>query len=381
LQKEHIEADTSALMPIARRADGGMRDALSLLDQVLSFSDQKVTAADVTRVLGLVADELYLELFTILAERDFAGVFRFVQRVLDEGYDLTEFYKGLGDALRAMLVAKLGAIDDAEIREDLRPQYVAMSERFARGDLLRMMGHVAELDTEGRFRKSADPRTLLESLLLRWAHLDRTVELEDIIRGAPMTDRAPAAPRKPAPPANNARLVAAPAAAPVTSARAIAQQFAPQPATPAAPATPAPPALPPADAKTPKSRTHASAAAALADLVESRRIPAGMGVFLKAAEVEEDTEGRVILTLPTGPGLERLNDVAIKRDVETALSNELGRKITIEPRANANTTERATGPVERLTPEKVKNDQLARMSRDEPVLGKAVKDWDLELLD
>jgi DNA polymerase-3 subunit gamma/tau len=378
LQKEHIEADTSALMPIARRADGGMRDALSLLDQVLSFSDQKVTAADVTRVLGLVADELYLELFTILAERDFAGVFRFVQRVLDEGYDLTEFYKGLGDALRAMLVAKLGAIDDAEIREDLRPQYVAMSERFARGDLLRMMGHVAELDTEGRFRKSADPRTLLESLLLRWAHLDRTVELEDIIRGAPMTDRAPEAPRKPAPPANNARLVAAPAAAPVTSARAIAQQFAPPPATPAAPATPA---LPPADAKTPKSRTHASAAAALADLVESRRIPAGMGVFLKAAEVDEDTEGRVILTLPTGPGLERLNDVAIKRDVETALSNELGRKITIEPRANANTTERATGPVERLTPEKVKNDQLARMSRDEPVLGKAVKDWDLELLD
>lgn len=125
----------------------------------------------------------------------------------------------------------------------------------------------------------------------------------------------------------------------------------------------------------------ATAAAALSNLVESRGIPAGMGVFLKAAEVTEHEQGVVTLTLPTGPGLEQLTDTATRRKLEDALSAELGRKITLDAQASNAPAERKPGPVERLTPEKVKQDQLARMSRDEPVLGKAVKDWDLELLD
>jgi DNA polymerase III subunit gamma/tau len=73
LAAEGIEAGDDVLLPIAQKADGGMRDALSLLDQVLSFTEGTPTAADVERVLGLVGDELFLELLDILAERDHAG--------------------------------------------------------------------------------------------------------------------------------------------------------------------------------------------------------------------------------------------------------------------------------------------------------------------
>jgi DNA polymerase III subunit gamma/tau len=102
LQGEGISADDDALVAIARRAEGGMRDALSLTDQVLSFAEGRVTGDDVRRVLGLVGEELYLELFHIIAGRRYADVFRFVQRITDDGYDLTEFYRGLADALRAL---------------------------------------------------------------------------------------------------------------------------------------------------------------------------------------------------------------------------------------------------------------------------------------
>src|SRR5690554_2860496 len=67
---ENIEAGEDVLLPIAQKADGGMRDALSLLDQVLSFTDGNPTGADVRRVLGLVEDELYLELAQIIADRE-----------------------------------------------------------------------------------------------------------------------------------------------------------------------------------------------------------------------------------------------------------------------------------------------------------------------
>jgi DNA polymerase III subunit gamma/tau len=184
LAAEGVEADDDALVPIARRAEGGMRDALSLVDQVLSFAEGRITGEDVRRVLGLVGEELYLEMFAIIADRRYGDVFRFVQRIIDDGYDLTEFYRGLADALRALLVTRLEGAEAAGVREDLRDAYADVAARFGHGDVIRMLSMVAELDTEGKFRKSANPRTLLEALLLRWAFLESTVEVETLLRAA-----------------------------------------------------------------------------------------------------------------------------------------------------------------------------------------------------
>jgi DNA polymerase-3 subunit gamma/tau len=203
LRGEGVEAGEDVLVPIAQKADGGMRDALSLLDQVLSFTEGQPTATDVHRVLGLVGDELYLDLMEIVAEHRHAEVFLYVQRLLSDGYDLAEFYRGLADFLRALLMIRLGG-GAAEVREDLRDRYAATAARFEGGDLLRMLSQVAELDADGRFRKSGQQQILIELLLLRFSFLDRTVELEDVLRaigGSPPVPRpGPAAVREtPAP--------------------------------------------------------------------------------------------------------------------------------------------------------------------------------------
>src|SRR6185437_3426280 len=75
LAQEKLKADDDALHLIAKSADGGMRDALSLLDQVLSFGTGPVTAARVREVLGLIPDERYGELLRIIAEHDAKGAF------------------------------------------------------------------------------------------------------------------------------------------------------------------------------------------------------------------------------------------------------------------------------------------------------------------
>src|SRR3954469_7465692 len=181
LRAEGLEAGDDVLLPIAQKADGGMRDGLSLLDQVLSFTEGTPTPDDVRRILGLVGTEVYLELFGILSERRQADVFRFVGRMLDEGYDLTEFYRGLADFIRALLIVRLGGGTAESVPSHLQGAAAEMANRFAPGDLLRMLAQVAELDADGRFRKSGEQRILIELLLLRFAYLESTVSIEDVM--------------------------------------------------------------------------------------------------------------------------------------------------------------------------------------------------------
>src|SRR5213594_1380981 len=105
---EQLAVDDDALALIAKSADGGMRDGLSLLDQVLSFGEGPVTVARVREVLGLIPDELYGEMLRLVAERDARAVFPLVDRLVDAGADLGEFVSGAGETLRAVLLAGLG---------------------------------------------------------------------------------------------------------------------------------------------------------------------------------------------------------------------------------------------------------------------------------
>jgi DNA polymerase-3 subunit gamma/tau len=370
LAKESIEADEDALIPIARRADGGLRDALSLLDQVLSFSEGRVTGDAVRRMLGLASDELYLDLFEILADKRYGDVFRFVTHLLDEGYDLTEFYRGLADALRALLITRFeGAAAAVEVREDLRERYALTAERFGTGDLLRMLAIVAELDTEGRFRKSANPRTMLEALLLRFAYLERTIAIEDVIAGmsgggsSRGSGQANAAPARPAArPAQSSET-----RSPISSPAIPAQM-------------PTPPANRPPVRESSGSGTPESALRTL--VRRPGALPQGLGILLATATVHEEA-GDLVLDLPPGPGLERMSgDPVSVRALQDGMSAELGRPVRVriagaEP-APAQPEPRA---VTRLTPEKVRNDQLHRLANADPLLGKAVRDWDLELFD
>src|SRR6266480_1433004 len=105
---EGLSADDEALHLIAKSADGGMRDGLSILDQVVSFGEGPVTATRVREVLGLISDDVYGELLRLVSERDPKAVFPLVERLVDAGADLGEFVAGAGEIVRAVLLANLG---------------------------------------------------------------------------------------------------------------------------------------------------------------------------------------------------------------------------------------------------------------------------------
>lgn len=180
LEAEGVEAEPEALAIIARAADGGLRDALSLTDQVLSLgADGAVTAARVRESLGLVPEDEFLAILDLIAEGRAGDVFGAVARLADSGVDLGSFLGGVADILRAQLAVALAG-DAGDVSDRLREALLERRDRMAVADLLRMLHAVAEL--EPRFRRSGHQQLLLETLLVRLALMDRSVELQALLR-------------------------------------------------------------------------------------------------------------------------------------------------------------------------------------------------------
>jgi DNA polymerase III subunit gamma/tau len=180
LASEGIDAEPDALRMIARAADGSMRDALSLTDQVLAFGDVTVTAEGVRLALGLVGEDELLGLLDLVAERRAGDVFAAVARLADGGADFAVLLAHLADLLRAQLALELGGALP-EVGEGLAAALAERQGRLAAPDLVRMLTLLVE--HEPVFRKSSQPQMLFEMLLVRFALLDRTVTLEEVLRG------------------------------------------------------------------------------------------------------------------------------------------------------------------------------------------------------
>src|SRR3989454_9280064 len=175
---EGLVADDEALRLIAKSADGGMRDGLSILDQVASFGEGPVTAVRVREVLGLISDDVYGELLRLVSERDPRAGFPLVERLVDAGADLGEFVVGAGETLRAVLLAGLGGEPEG-LTEGLQALVRQHASRLPPPDVVRLLTVLSEL--EPQLRTSGNARLAVELLLLRWAMMGRTVELQTVI--------------------------------------------------------------------------------------------------------------------------------------------------------------------------------------------------------
>ncbi|MBE0592809.1 MAG: DNA polymerase III subunit gamma/tau, partial [Gemmatimonadales bacterium] len=177
-EQEGIVVEPDALVLIAKVAHGGMRDALSLLDQAIAFGEGTVSAARVREALGLIDDETYAELLALIAERDTERVFPFVARLAEAGIDLAEFVGGAGETLRAVLVVRLGGQAEG-LTDALREDVERCAADLAPGDVVRMLKLLGDAETS--IRRSPNARLQVELLLLHWTLLDRTVELQEVL--------------------------------------------------------------------------------------------------------------------------------------------------------------------------------------------------------
>ena len=383
LADEQVAAEPQALSMIARAADGSMRDALSLTDQVLAMGDGKVTADRVRDALGLVPEDEFLTLLDIILERRAGDVFTFVARLADAGIDFSLFLSGFADIVRAQLAILLGG-EVPDLPERARAALEERRSRWSPPDLLRMLSAIGEL--EPRFRKSGQQQLLIETLLVRFALLDRTVEIEDLLRGLsgdggemPASRPARPAPRPTEPPRGRRD------SAPVTpNEKPVIARPAPvladlPPTPPAAPAMEAPEA--PTPAKVAEPFELARVTGRWDDLVAKVR---GDGKRVLASAL-----GHALPVAVTAGGdvtieLDEANDF-FAQAIDTARGEILGLLRQWFPDARGirlrQNPEHAAAAPARVTDEMVRTDRLNSLRRRDPTLGAAIDALDLDVVD
>ena len=178
--EEGVTAEESALFLIARKADGGMRDALSLLDQVIAFSDADVTENAVQNLLGLIPRDVYFDLTQAIVDRNGARALEIVDQLAREGSDLGEFVAGLMAHFRHLLVAcAAGDLTDENLPEADRKQYAEVAAQFEEADLVRMFNAVGEL--EAQIGRVNEPRFWLELTVMKLVQMTSSVDLQVLI--------------------------------------------------------------------------------------------------------------------------------------------------------------------------------------------------------
>ena len=368
LEAEGVTAEPEALAMLARAADGSMRDALSLTDQALSLGGRALTADRVRDALGLVHEDEHLALLTLVAERRAADVFGAVGRLADHGVDFAVLLVDFAELLRAQLAVVLGGTLP-ELSERVREALAAHAARFHAGDLLRMLHLVAEV--EPQVRRSGQPQILFETLLVRFALMDRTLDLEAVLRGVGGGGDASASAASPTP--GTAPRASAPRAA--TAA----------PATPAA----APRRAAPVEVadRVPAPSTTAALPLDLNRLAEHwdailDRVQGAHGALLLSSTLAHATpsavtaQGLVTLTVASEAHADvlRRGEATVLAAVRHRFPEARGLAVTLVE------AEEGRAP-RRLSEEAVKADRMAMLRKQSPLLDAAVDALDLELLD
>ena len=205
LQADGAQVEPDGLRIIARAADGGMRDALSLLDQCLSFCGGKVTAKDVQMVLGIMDEDFLFDMAETLLTGDARGALLSLDQVVRQGRDMSVFAGELAGHMRSLLLVKAcgDCADLLAVTADRLARYQKQAAKHANARILYAMEKLMAVQNDMRYFPS--PRLLLETVLVRIAQPvdDESVEAlaarlalveEKLKNGVPAAPAASAAP-------------------------------------------------------------------------------------------------------------------------------------------------------------------------------------------
>jgi DNA polymerase-3 subunit gamma/tau len=180
--KEDIKIDKAAVKLLARKADGSVRDCLSLLDQISAFAGEGITEDDVVRALGLVDRQFLTDYTNAIGATDRQKVLQMTRRIFDQGIDVSDFAHDLLEHFRVLMVlgSDPATADLLDLSEAELDSYKEQADYFSTGDVLRMIRIISDVSKD--LKEGLDERLVLEVAGVKMAELERTVLLEEVLR-------------------------------------------------------------------------------------------------------------------------------------------------------------------------------------------------------
>lgn len=169
-EQQGIETEDEALQIIAQKADGAMRDALSIFDRVVSFSGDKITRQATSEILNVLDYEVYFKVTDLILDNKLPDLLLELNTVIAQGFDGNHFIAGLASHFRDLMVCKNKAtISLMEVGEETRKKYTEQSERATVPFLMEAIRIANDCDLS--YRNSKNQRLLVEIALMQLASL------------------------------------------------------------------------------------------------------------------------------------------------------------------------------------------------------------------
>ena len=180
LLKEKLESDVESVEAIATKSEGSMRDALSILDQVIAFSDSKINFKDVENILGLVSSEIYFRLTDSIKDKNTELLLETLTEIRKGGIPVGDVLKGLNVHIRNLMYASLNdGINILDMSDDLKHEYIESSKLWDLRDLLRIIEVINDLEVN--INRSNQPYIMFEITALKLLEMDQTIFIEDLL--------------------------------------------------------------------------------------------------------------------------------------------------------------------------------------------------------
>lgn len=175
-EQEGITYEYDGLHVIARKADGGLRDALSMFDQIVSFSDKQVTYQAVITNLNVLDADYYFKVADAILEGDVPAVLLMLDEILAHGFDGSHFIAGLASHFRDVLVSQdPSTIGLLEVSKQIRERYLEQAGRFDAGILLSALNIASQCELA--HKSSRNPRLQVELALMKMCHIRAAIRI------------------------------------------------------------------------------------------------------------------------------------------------------------------------------------------------------------
>lgn len=173
--KEQITADPEALHLIAQKADGALRDALSIFDQIVTFAGNNLTYQSVIDNLNILDYDYYFRIVESAQKEDIPSSLLLLNDIIEKGFDPHNFIVGLSDHYRNLLVCKdMRTAALLEVGESIEQRYIEQSKQIDGNQILRALGVLSKTDVE--YKTAKNPRLLVEMALMQLCSIQKEFE-------------------------------------------------------------------------------------------------------------------------------------------------------------------------------------------------------------
>ena len=180
LDHDKISYEEKGILLIAQKADGGLRDALSLLDQVIAYADETLNAETVREVLGIIEERVFLNIIKLIHKKNYKELIAYINQLLNEGFAIPDFINGFNEFIRHCMLSKSGDSETHDISEESK-KWLHSECQYSTMDILRILD--LSLQYQSNLKNISQPQISMEALFMKLALLDKSIDISQILYG------------------------------------------------------------------------------------------------------------------------------------------------------------------------------------------------------